>query len=86
MPCDFICTRPPQAILLAVPPDLTGGFGVRLETEMLIRILEETRELIHARAVDAEALGAYLAAVPTATFGATGSTGVRLGASTTFPD
>jgi len=77
--------RPPQAILLAVPPDLTGGYGAHLDTTDLIQILEETRELAHARAADAEELGAYLAAVPTTTFDATGPTGVRLDPSTTFP-
>jgi hypothetical protein len=77
--------RPPQAILLAVPPDLGAGFGVQLDTAGLIQILEETRELAHARAVDAEALGTYLAAVPMTMFAAADPSGVHLGTSTVFP-
>jgi hypothetical protein len=77
--------RPPQAILLAVPPDLTAGPGAQLDTAGLIQILEETRELAHARAANAEQLGTYLAAVPTTMFGATGRTSVRLDPSTSFP-
>jgi hypothetical protein len=77
--------RPPQAILLAVPPDLTTGPGAALDTAGLIQILEETRELAHARAADAEQLGTYLAAVPTTMFGGTGRTSVRLDPDTSFP-
>lgn len=77
--------RPPQAILLAVPPDLTAGPGAALDTVGLIQILEETRELAHARAANAEQLGTYLAAVPTTMFGGTGRTSVRLDPSTSFP-
>lgn len=77
--------RPPQAILLAVPPDLTAGFGAELDGAGLIQILEETRELAHARAANAEQLGTYLAAVPTTMFGGTGPTSVRLDPSTNFP-
>jgi hypothetical protein len=77
--------RPPQAILLAVPADLTAGYGVQLGTTDLVNILEETRELAHARAAGAEELGTYLAAIPTTMFDATGPTGIRLDPSTTFP-
>ena len=38
-----------------------------------------------ARAVNAEQLGTYLAAVPTAMFGGTGPTSVSLDPDTTFP-
>jgi hypothetical protein len=70
--------RAPQAILLAVPPDLNPEGGTKLDTAALINILEETRELTHARAVNAEELGAYLAVVPTAMLHATGPTGISL--------
>jgi len=69
--------RAPQAILLAVPPKLNAA-GTKLENAALIDILEETRELAHARAVDAEELGEYLAVVPTAMLHATGPTGIDL--------
>jgi hypothetical protein len=68
----------PQAILLAVPPNLDEDGGVRLDTDVLIDILEETRELAHARAVNAEELGSDLAVVPTTMLHATGPTGIRL--------
>jgi hypothetical protein len=70
--------RAPQAILLAVPPDLNPEGGTQLDTAALINILEETRELAHARAVNAEELGAYLAVVPTVMLHATGPTGINL--------
>jgi hypothetical protein len=78
--------RPPQAILLAVPPDLDADFGAELTTPKLIDIVDETRELSHARALDAEQAGIYLAAVPMAMFQGEGSTGVHLDKGTTFPD
>lgn len=77
--------RPPQAILLAVPPDLNVGFGVEFTTEDLVGILAETRELAHARAAEAEQLGEYLTAVPTSMLDGTGRTGIRLDAGVTFP-
>ena len=77
--------RPPQAILLAVPPDLDAAFGAPLSTAELVRIVGETRDLAHARAADAERLGPYLGVVPTIMLPASGSTGVRLDTSTTFP-
>ncbi|ALL71388.1 hypothetical protein K788_0001813 (plasmid) [Paraburkholderia caribensis MBA4] len=70
--------RAPQAILLAVPPDLNPETGARLDNAALIDILEETRELAHARAVNAEELGAYLAVMPTAMLHATGPSGISL--------
>jgi hypothetical protein len=78
-------SRAPQAILLAVPPDLSAGYGVQLGTADLVSILEESRELAHARAASAEELGTYLVAVPTTMFDATGSSGIRLDPGTTFP-
>lgn len=77
--------RAPQAILLAVPADLASGYGARLDVPELVEVLAETRELAHARAVDAEALGGYLAAVPTTAFPVTGVSGVHLETGTSFP-
>jgi hypothetical protein len=70
--------RPPQAILLAVPPDLSAGYGAPADTAGLVEMLADTRELAHARAVRAEDLGTVLPAVPTTTLLGTGDTGVRL--------
>lgn len=69
--------RAPQAILIAVPPDITAG-AAKLDTAALINVLEETRELAHARAVNAEELGSYLAVAPTALLHATGPSGISL--------
>lgn len=77
--------RPPQAILLAVPPVLDSAFGAPLSTADLVEIVDETRALAHARAADAERLGPYLAVVPTVMLPASGSTGIRLDTGTTFP-
>jgi hypothetical protein len=77
--------RAPQAILLAVPPDLTTGYGAELDTAGLIQILGETRQLAHARAAEPEHLGGYLAAMPTMMFHAGSHTSVRLDPTTTFP-
>ncbi|MFC5142935.1 hypothetical protein ACFPK1_32260 [Actinomycetospora rhizophila] len=57
--------KAPQAILVAVPPDL----GTPLDTETLVAIVAETRELAHARAarpadVDLYASGLPLALLP----------------------
>lgn len=70
--------RPPQAILLAVPPDLSAGYGAPADTGSLLRAVVDAREAAHARAVRTEDLGALLAAVPTALLDGTGDTGVRL--------
>lgn len=76
--------RPPQAILLAVPPDLDAAFGATLSVSSLVQIVGETRDLAHARAVDAERLGPYLSVVPTLMLPASGATGVRLDPNTSF--
>lgn len=70
--------RPPQAILIAVPPTLDAAFGAQLDVPALVQVLEETRELTHARAANAEELDAYLAVVPTTTLHASGESGIRL--------
>jgi hypothetical protein len=77
--------RPPQAILMAVPADLTRGPGAPLDVAKLIAIVDETRELAHARAVRAQGLGRHLAAVPTTMLPAAGSTAVSLDSSVSFP-
>ncbi|MBJ6613917.1 hypothetical protein [Streptomyces sp. I4(2020)] len=77
--------RAPQAILLAVPADLDSGYGAALHTAELVETLAETREAAHARAVDPDALGPYLAVLPTIALPATDWTGVPLGSGTTFP-
>lgn len=74
--------RAPQAILLAVPPDLESGAGAPFDTIQLVQILDETRQLAHARAVRFEDLGEYLAAVPSTMFQGTEPSGVRLDPST----
>ena len=70
--------RPPQAILLSVPPDLSAGIGAPADAESLLRAVIDAREAAHARAVRTGDLGALLAAVPTAMLVGTGDTGVRL--------
>jgi hypothetical protein len=77
--------RPPQAILLAVPPDIDAEFGAEMTVSKLVQIVLETRELAHARALDAERLDAYLAAIPMAKFQGAGATGVRVDKGTSFP-
>ena len=71
--------RPPQAILLAVPPDLTAGPGAALDTAGLIQILSRKRvsSRTPARPMPSSS-AAYLAAVPAAMFGGTGRTSVSL--------
>ncbi|WP_329484293.1 hypothetical protein OG555_19285 [Kribbella sp. NBC_01484] len=70
--------RPPQAILLAVPHDLSETYGAPADTAGLVRVLAETRQLAHARAARPEDLGELLAAVPTSMLPSTGDTGIRL--------
>ncbi len=53
--------RPPQAILLAVPPTPRQ----RLENALLHRIVAETRQLAHARVARVEELGDLQALAPT---------------------
>jgi hypothetical protein len=54
--------RPPQAILLAVPP----APRQRLENELVQQIVAETRQLAHARTARIEELGDLQALTPTA--------------------
>lgn len=77
--------RAPQAILIAVPPDPTTTSGSEFDAASLIEILQDTRELAHARAAGAERLGAWRSVVPTAMLNATGRTGIRLDPGTDFP-
>lgn len=80
-------SRPPQAVLLAVPPSLqtdAAWGGIELTTAKLIRVLQDTRRTMYARAVDAERLGAALSGVPTSIFDATGKSGVSLHPDTSF--
>jgi hypothetical protein len=70
--------RPPQAILLAVPPDLSASYGVGATTEGLLAVLADTRLLAHARAGRAEHLGGLQAAVPTVLLEGTGQTGFKV--------
>ncbi|MDX2815738.1 hypothetical protein PV410_24765 [Streptomyces sp. PA03-5A] len=70
--------RPPQAILLAVPPDLSASYGVGATTEGLVAVLVDTRRLAHARAGRAEHLGGLQAAVPTVLLEGTGQTGFKV--------
>jgi hypothetical protein len=69
-------SRAPQAVLLAVPPDLNEG----LPDQTLVDIVAETRELARARMARPadlpEEFGTWL---PTALLPATGSTAVSLG-------
>ncbi len=74
-PHDLPTSRPPQAVVLAVPPDV----GAELTTAVVLDIVAGVRELSRARMTNAAAVGAaasvlHLAAVP-----ATGRTGVDLG-------
>lgn len=69
--------RPPQAILIAVPPDITSTYGAPASTERLVQVLTDTRLMAHARAAHADDLGPLLAAVPTTMFAATPDTGVQ---------
>jgi hypothetical protein len=66
--------RPPQAILLAVPPKERQ----RLDDDLVQRMLAETRELAHARTVRVEDLGALQALTPTAWMTVSGNDAVRL--------
>ncbi len=66
--------RPPQAILLAVPPQPRQ----RLDEDLLRQIVDETRELAHARTAHIEDLGDLQALTPTSWLEASGTHGVRL--------
>lgn len=77
-------SRPPQAILLAVPPTIDAAFGTPMTTSDLVEIVGDTRDLAHARAVDWQRLDTYLSVVPTTMLPASGRTAVQLDKSTTF--
>ena len=66
--------RAPQAILLAVPPDL----DVSLDAPALVDIVSETRLLAHARVVDPDRLGPAVNALHLAALTVGGQAGVRL--------
>jgi hypothetical protein len=66
--------RAPQAILLAVPPQLR----LRLDDELVRQIVAETRELAHARSAHVENLEALQALTPTMWLEASGTHAVRL--------
>ena len=67
--------RAPQAILLAVPPDLDAP----LDAPALVDIVSETRLLAHARVVDPDRLGPAVNALHLAALTVGGQAGVRLG-------
>ncbi len=74
-PHDLPTSRAPQAVVLAVPPDVDA----ELTTDVLVEILAGVRDLARARMTSAAAVGAassqlHLAAIPAA-----GRTGVSLG-------
>ena len=71
-------SRAPQAILLAVPPDP----AVPLDTDGLVRILAETRQLAHARMARPADLGSVQALLPAALLPADGAMRVPLDPST----
>lgn len=75
-------SRPPQAILLAVPPDLSTAYGAPATTAGLVEVLADTRLLAHARAGRVEELGGLLAALPTTLLQGTGNTGLRFDGTT----
>ncbi|TPG34199.1 hypothetical protein EAH80_11380 [Mycobacterium hodleri] len=66
--------RAPQAILVAVPPDV----NTPLDTETLVDIVAETRQSARARAASPEELDAYAGGEPLTLFPADGPTAVRL--------
>nr|WP_180204879.1 hypothetical protein [Pseudomonas sp. SbOxS1]NYU04879.1 hypothetical protein [Pseudomonas sp. SbOxS1] len=66
--------RPPQAILLAVPPLVRQ----RLDDDLVQQIVEQTRELAHARNAHVEDLGDLQALAPTLWFQSSGPNRVRL--------
>ena len=66
--------RAPQAILLAVPPQLRQ----RLEDDLVQHIVAETRELAHARTAHVEDLGDLQALTPTMWLQSSGPQRIRL--------
>ena len=74
-PHDLPTARAPQAVLLAVPPEVDQP----LTTDVLVDILAETRDLARARMARAASVGASSGALHVAAFPATGRTGVDFG-------
>lgn len=66
--------RPPQAILLAVPPQPRQ----RLDDDLVLQIVTETRELCHARTAHVEDLGELQTITPTLWLQSSGANQVRL--------
>jgi hypothetical protein len=66
--------RPPQAILLAVPPVTRQ----RLDSDLVLQIVLETRELAHARAVRVDDLGDLLTLMPTTWLQSSGAAAAHL--------
>jgi hypothetical protein len=66
--------RAPQAILLAVPPQ----HRQRLDDDLVLQIVAETRELAHARTAHVEDLGELQAMTPTLWLQSSGPSRVRL--------
>ena len=66
--------RPPQSVLLAVTPDVSKP----IESETLLKIVLETRDLLRARVARPDDLGALAAGVPTDFLPDAEPTGVRL--------
>ena len=66
--------RAPQAILLAVPPQPRQ----RIDDELALQILIETRELAHARTAHVEDLGELQSLAPTIWLQSSGPSRVRL--------
>ena len=66
--------RAPQAILVAVPP----AVRLRLENELVLQIVAETRELAHARALEVDDLAELQAVAPAMWLQASGIARVHL--------
>ena len=80
---DAPAARAPQAVLIAVPPDLTS-FGAELDEARLVEIVADTRQSVLARAARIQDMGDYQTAVGTAMFSATGRSGLRLDNDTSY--
>jgi hypothetical protein len=74
-PHDLPTSRAPQAVVLAVPPDVDA----ELTTDVLVDIVVGVRELARARMTNAAAVGAAASHLHLAMFPAAGRTGVDLG-------
>jgi hypothetical protein len=74
-PHDLPVARAPQAVLLAVPPDVTQP----LDTPTLVDIVSEVRDLARARMTNAASVGTAANALHLAVIPAAGRTAVDLG-------